>query len=150
MAPPAYAGGTDFITQLRLERRMKSDNTTAADPDRSLQNRPSGRVRFAICLFIFLTAFGVRVLSWHDTRLDVGKVQTAVSGDYQRVAQLIRQGGIAGFLSSSSPLSDLNTLGHPPGYSILRALIFSVLGESNTAVQFVQVLCDALAAVIIG
>ena len=97
----------------------------------------------------FSLAFGVRLLSWHDTRLEVGKVQTVVTGDYQRVAQLLRQGGIASFLSSSSPLSDLNTLGHPPGYSILMALIFSVFGESNTAVQFVQILCDALAAVVI-
>jgi hypothetical protein len=88
-------------------------------------------------------------LSWHDTRLEVGKVQTVVSGDYQRVARLLRQGGIAGFLSSSSPLSDPNTLGHPPGYSILIALIFSVFGESNTAIQFVQIICDALTAVVI-
>jgi hypothetical protein len=98
---------------------------------------------------IFLLAFGVRLLSWHDTRLEVGKVQTAVTGDYQRVAQLIRQGGVASFLSSSSPLSDLNTLGHPPGYSILMAGISSVFGESNTAVQFVQIICDSLAAVMI-
>src|SRR5437867_323696 len=102
-----------------------------------------------VAIVIFLMAFGVRLLSWHDTRLEVGKVQTAVSGDYQRVAQLLKQGGIASFLSSSSPLSDLNTLGHPPGYSILMALIFSVHGESNTAVQFVQILCDAFAAVVI-
>src|SRR6267378_4654059 len=80
--------------------------------------------RVTICLLIFLTAFGVRLLSWHDTRLEVGKVQTVVSGDYRRVAQLLKEGGIAGFLSSSSPLSDLNTLGHPPGYSILMALVF--------------------------
>lgn len=110
---------------------------------------PSRRVILAICFLIFLLASVVRVLSWHDTRLEVGKVQTVVTGDYQRVARLLRQGGIAGFLSSSSPLSDLNTLGHPPGYSILMAIIFSVFGESNTAVQFVQILCDALAAVII-
>src|ERR1700686_4011858 len=109
----------------------------------------SRRTRFAICLLIFLTAFGVRLLSWHDTRLDVGKVQTAVTSDYQRVAQLLRQGGIASFLSSSSPLSDLNTLGHPPGYSILLAGTFSAFGGSNTAVQFVQIVCDALAAVVI-
>src|SRR3989454_12477826 len=95
------------------------------------------RSRGAIAIAIFLVAFGVRVLSWHDTRLEVGKVQTAVTGDYQRVAQLLRQGGVASFLSSSSPLSDLNTLGHPPGYSILIASISSVFGESNTAVQFV-------------
>src|SRR3989440_10725231 len=100
-------------------------------------------------LLIFLAACGVRVLSWHDTRLEVGKVQTAVTGDYQHVAQLLRQGGLASFLSSTSPLGDLNTLGHPPGYSILLAGIFSVPGESNTAVQFVQITCDALAAVVI-
>jgi hypothetical protein len=107
------------------------------------------RTRFAICLLIFLTAFGVRFLSWHDTRLEVGKVQTVVTGDYQRVAHLLRQGGIASFLSPSSPLSDLNTLGHPPGYSILMAKISWALGESNTTVQFVQIIGDALAAAII-
>jgi hypothetical protein len=114
-----------------------------------INQAPSRRTRFAICLLIFLTAFGVRLLSWHDTRLDVGKVQTAVTGDYQRVARLLKEGGIASFLSSSSPLSDLNTLGHPPGYSILLAGIFSVFGESDTAVQLVQIIFDALAAVMI-
>ena len=109
----------------------------------------SRRARLAICLLIFLAAFGVRLLSWHDTRLEVGKVQTVVTADYQRVARLLREGGIAGFLSSSSPLSDLNNIGHPPGYSILMALIFSMFGESNTAIQFVQIFCDALAAVVI-
>jgi hypothetical protein len=129
---------------------MKSDNAMAVNgPDRTFKNSLSLRSRVAICLLIFMLAFGVRLLSWHDTRLEVGKVQTAVTGDYQRVAQLLRQGGIPSFLSPSSPLSDLNTLGHPPGYSTLMALIFSVFGESNTAVQFVQILCDALAAVVI-
>jgi hypothetical protein len=129
---------------------MKSANAMAVNgPDRTFKNSLSRRNRVAICLLIFMLAFGVRLLSWHDTRLAVGKVQTAVTGDYQRVAQLLRQGGIPSFLSPSSPLSDLNTLGHPPGYSTLMALIFSVFGESNTAVQFVQILCDALAAVVI-
>ena len=117
--------------------------------DRLRNQAPSRRARLAICLLIFLLAGGVRVLSWHDTRLEVGKVQTAVTGDYQRVAQLLRSAGQASFLSSSSPLSDLNTLGHPPGYSMLMAGIFSVFGPSNTAVQFVQIICDALAAVMI-
>src|SRR6267143_6006532 len=103
------------------------------------------RSRVTIVLLIFLLAFGVRLLSWHDTRLEVGKVQTTVSDDYKRVAQLLRQGGLASFLSSSSPLSDLNTLGHPPGYSILM----SMFGGSNTTVQFVQIICDAFAAVMI-
>ena len=127
---------------------MKSQNTTAVTgPDPSIRNSHSRRT--GICLLILLTAFGVRLLSWEDTRLEVGRVQTAVTGDYQRVAQLLTQGGFASFLSSSSPLSDLNTLGHPPGYSILMAAIFSVSGESNTTIQFVQIVCDALAAVMI-
>jgi hypothetical protein len=129
---------------------MSKDKPSNDAPEvHSTGRLPSVRARFAICVLIFLVAFGVRVLSWHDTRLEVGKVQTAVTGDYQRVAQLLRQGGLTSFLSSASPLSDLNTLGHPPGYSILIASVFSVLGESNTAVQFVQITCDALAAVVI-
>jgi Dolichyl-phosphate-mannose-protein mannosyltransferase len=107
------------------------------------------RNRVILVLAIFLVAFGVRLLIWHDTRLEVGKVQTAVTADYQRVAELLRQGGIASFLSSSSPLSDLNTLGHPPGYSILMAGVGSVFGDSRAVIQFVQIICDALAAVMI-
>jgi Dolichyl-phosphate-mannose-protein mannosyltransferase len=109
----------------------------------------SRRTCQVICLVIFLLTFGVRVLSWHDTRLEVGKVQTAVTADYKRVAQLLREGGVNSFLSRSSPLSDLNNLGHPPGYSILLALINSAFGESDSAIQFVQITCDSLAAVFI-
>src|SRR5258707_9833075 len=108
---------------------MTSKNTTAVTSI-DLSVNQSHRTRLAICLLIFLTAFGVRLLSWHDTRLEVGKVQTAVTRDYQHVAQLLKQGGFVSFLSSSSPLSDLNTLGHPPGYPIVMAGIFAVSGES--------------------
>src|SRR5947208_9680078 len=102
------------------------------------------RSRGMVAIVIFLLAFGVRVLSWHDTRLEVGKVQTAVTADYKRVAGLLRAGGLRSFFSRSSPLADLNNLGHPPGYSILIAAI----GSSDTALEFVQITLDALAAVL--
>jgi hypothetical protein len=105
--------------------------------------------RGAIGVLIFLLAFGVRVLSWHDTRLEVGKIQTAVVADYQHIAELFQQGGITSFFSSSSALADLNTLGHPPGYSILIAGIYSVFGHSVTALQFFQIAADSLAVVIL-
>src|SRR5260370_28940276 len=114
----------------------------------NIKQAPTFRARLMIGLVIFLLAFGVRVLSWHDTRLEVGKVQTAVSADYKRVAQLLREGGVRSCFSSSSPLADLNNLGHPPVYSILIALIYSVFGSSDSAVQFVQIICDALAAIV--
>src|SRR5438045_4782871 len=106
------------------------------------------RSRGAVAIAIFLLAFGVRVLSWHDTRLEVGKVQTAVVADYQRVAELLRAGGASSFFSSSSPLADLNNLGHPPGYSFLIASVYS-LRHSVAAVQFAQITADSLSAVLI-
>lgn len=106
-------------------------------------------LRAAICAFIFLLAFSVRLLTWHDTRFEVGKVQSSVAGDYQRVAELLRQEGIGGFFSSSSSLADLNNLGHPPGYSILIALVRTVFGSSHAAIQFTQIVFDSLAAVIL-
>jgi hypothetical protein len=105
--------------------------------------------RFSVSIVIFLIAFGVRVLSWHDTRLEVGKIQTGVTADYQRIANLLMQGGMASFFSSSSQLADLNNLGHPPGYPILIAFVYSVFGQSITALQFVQLIFDALSAVMI-
>ena len=105
--------------------------------------------RAAICAFIFLLAFSVRSLTWHDTRFEVGKVQSSVAGDYQRVAELLRQEGIGGFFSSSSSLADLNNLGHPPGYSILVALVRAIFGSSNAAVQFTQILFDSFAVVLL-
>ena len=105
--------------------------------------------RFAICTLIFLLAFGVRVLSLHDTRLEVAKVQTGVAADYERVGQLLRQGGPSSFFRASSPLADLNNLGHPPGYSILLALVHSIFGNSSMAMQLIQIVCDALTAVVI-
>src|SRR5512141_1603059 len=84
-----------------------------------------------ICVVLFLLAFSVRVLTWHDTRLEVVKVQTQVTADYKRVAQLLSDGGLRSFFSSVSPLADPNNLGHPPGYSFLLALIYRVFGQSD-------------------
>ncbi|HKO60041.1 MAG TPA: glycosyltransferase family 39 protein [Pyrinomonadaceae bacterium] len=98
---------------------------------------------------IFIVAFGVRLLSWHDTRREVGKVQTVVAADYQNAARLFRQHGAAAFFSSTGPLADPNLLGHPPGYPILIAIVWTVFGESNASIQLLQVVCDALAAVLI-
>src|SRR5438067_9674743 len=103
--------------------------------------------RYMIAVFIFLIAFGVRFLTWHDTRLEVGKVQYGVTADYKRIAQMMRDGGVEVFFTSTSPLANPNTLGHPPGYSILLAITDSIY--SNPRIQFFQITIDALAAVVI-
>lgn len=95
----------------------------------------------AATLFVF--ACGVRALSWHDTRFEVSKVQTAVTGDYKRIARLFVDDGWPSFFVRSSPFGDLNTMGHPPGYPILLAVIFQLFGETDAAVQFFQIILDA-------
>src|SRR5438874_6145441 len=103
--------------------------------------------RHMIAAFIFLIAFGVRFLTWHDTRLEVEKVQYGVTADYKRIAQMMRDGGVEAFFTSTSPLANPNTLGHPPGYSILLAITDSIY--SNPRIQFLQITIDALSAVVI-
>lgn len=111
--------------------------------------KTSRRRTIVICSIIFLVAFGCRLLSWHDNRFEARKVQTQVTVGYKHTGRLLQQGGIGSFLSSNSPLSDPNHLGHPPGYSILIAVIFSAFGESDAALQITQILADSLASVIV-
>src|SRR5256714_13642131 len=103
--------------------------------------------RHTIAAFIFLIAFGVHFLTWHDTRLEVVKVQYGVTADYKRIANMMRDGGVEAFFLSTSPLANPNTLGHPPGYSILLAITDSIY--SNPRIQFLQITIDALSAVVI-
>jgi hypothetical protein len=86
---------------------------------------------------------------WQDTRLEVGKVQTAVTANYRGFARHLREGGVSSFLRRDSPLADPDTLGHPPGYPALVALVSSVAGDTDAPVQFFQITCDALSAVVL-
>ncbi|HEX8142186.1 MAG TPA: glycosyltransferase family 39 protein [Pyrinomonadaceae bacterium] len=108
-----------------------------------------GKKVILLSLIIFIVALGVRLLSWHDTRREVWNVQTVVVEDYRNIARMFREGGLRAFLSRTSPLANPNTLNHPPGYSILMAMLFSIFGESDTTIQFFQITCDALAAVML-
>ncbi len=115
----------------------------------------SSLLPFDFCLLpfafsIFLIGVGVRVLVWQDARLEAGRVQTVVSENYKHVARLLWQGGVAAFFSPTSPLADFNTLGHPPGYSILLALIHHLRGgmDMDAGAQAFQISADAVAAVV--
>jgi Dolichyl-phosphate-mannose-protein mannosyltransferase len=124
-------------------------DTHGAQEGRGREESARRMKTMVLCLTIFAVAFGVRFLSWHDTRGEVWKVQTVVAEDYRNTARILQQGGLRVFLSRQSPLADPNTLGHPPGYSIVQAIVFNLFGESDARVQVFQIACDALAAVIL-
>jgi hypothetical protein len=127
---------------------MRKETSQSVPAD--IRLRAAGKRCIVIAsIFIFLAAFGVRLLSWQDTRGEVEKIQTVVASDYKRVARLLLEGGVASFFDSSSPLGDPNNLGHPPGYSILLAIVYSVAGERDDPVQLTQIIFDSLCAVLI-
>ena len=99
--------------------------------------------RALIICGLFLLALGVRFLTWQDNRRDIWKVQTSVTDGYKDSARQLAGGDFKLFVS------DINHMGHPPGYPILLAAIFKTVGESDTAIQVVQILFDGVAVVLV-
>lgn len=99
--------------------------------------------RVAPWLILILLALGVRYLTWQDNYREIWKVQSSVSDGYKDSARQLARGDFKTFVS------DINHFGHPPGYPILLAAIFKVAGESDTAIQVVQILFDAIAVVLL-
>src|SRR5918911_1651676 len=106
---------------------MEEEKALAAEkpPFDASSNTKSRRIIIA-CIIIFFVAFGCRLLSFQDNRFEARKVQTAVTEGYKQTGRLLQQGGISSFFSAESPLSDPNHLGHPPGYPIFIAAVFSL------------------------
>lgn len=101
-------------------------------------------------VLVFLVAFGVRVLAWQDTRFEAERTQSGVTENYKHAARAFVAGGPDAFFSRTSPLADPDTLGHPPGYPVLLALIYKAFGESDSATQLLQAAADSLAALVVS
>jgi hypothetical protein len=111
---------------------------------------PTARRKLLVsCVAVFFVASGVRLLTWRETRAEVGKVQTVVTAGYRRDARFLLDGGLGALFSRASPLATPDSLGHPPGYPLLLAALSKLCGESDAAVQLFQTLCDALACVVL-
>jgi hypothetical protein len=102
------------------------------------------------CAFIFAVALSTRLLywqNWRDESMHKDRLNHALVHMYKREARQILSGG--GILFRAADSGDARMLVHPPGYPILLAAIYLVLGESLGALQALQVISDALAAVVI-
>ena len=92
---------------------------------------------------ILLLALGIRFLTWQDIHLEVGRMQTSVTENYKDSAHQLLRGDLRAFAT------DLDLMGHPPGYPILLAGIFKVFGDSDTAIEFIQMFADSAACVLV-
>jgi 4-amino-4-deoxy-L-arabinose transferase-like glycosyltransferase len=111
--------------------------------------RAEARRRMVAFGLVFAAAFGVRLLCWADVRFEAFEVQTAVSQNYKHLARLLGENGAVSFYDPASPTSEPDLLGHPPGYSFVLAAVYKVFGERDAAAQIFQIVCDALAAVLV-
>ncbi|MFN2415156.1 MAG: ArnT family glycosyltransferase, partial [Pyrinomonadaceae bacterium] len=112
-------------------------------------SRAGARRRAVAFALVFAAAFGVRLLCWRDARFEAQKVQSAVSQNYRHFARLLGENGAASFYDPSSTTGEPDLLGHPPGYSFVLAALYAAFGESDTAAQLFQIVCDSLAAALV-
>jgi hypothetical protein len=66
-------------------------------PSSVTAQRDSRRQRLVLAGLIFLTAFGIRLLVWHNQRTEAPLVQTGVAENYKHLARLLQQNGLASF-----------------------------------------------------
>jgi 4-amino-4-deoxy-L-arabinose transferase-like glycosyltransferase len=138
-------------------KRNRSDDDEDVDTDdgerdasSSVSKRTTTRRAFLACaIAVFAVALCVRLLMWRETRAEVGKVQTVVTTGYIRDARVLVEDGFASLFSRQSPLAQPDSLGHPPGYPLLVALIFKTFSDSDACVQFVSIACDSLSVVLL-
>ncbi len=106
------------------------------------------------CAAIFFLAFSVRLLHWQDTRVETlqeDSLVTTLVHLYENEAQRMEEDGGAVFPSQPIDPGDARLLVHPPGYSILLRFLYGTAPSDNHyfALRMIQVLSDALAAVLL-
>ncbi len=84
-----------------------------------------------------------RTLTWQDNRRDAWKVQTTVTQNYKKSARQLTNREFRTFVS------DVEQLGHPPGYPILIAVISRFSSDVDSGLQFVQIFADSAATVLL-
>ncbi len=143
-------------TCLRLSSqtiRAIQATTAALEISFPLQDiRKSGltRVRLAaICLAIFTVAIGVRLLLWQDNRPNFPRIFTGMVEHHKANAHLLLAGDVTHFITGPAPPGDANILTYPPGYPLVMAIVIRVFGDSDTSMRMFQIICDAIAAVLL-
>jgi hypothetical protein len=98
-----------------------------------------------LCAFIFCTAATVRLLHWQDMHTNIPLAGMEAGS----MARLLLDGNLGLFLRGPDPPNDASVLIRPPGYALLVALVFKLFGSTDAAMRIFQILCDALAAMLV-
>ena len=144
-------GGFGIIRwQMKLSERSDGETPDSCRfNERTAVNTLPARHRLLIVALIFCAALGVRLLNWQSAGNEALTVQTSVALNYKHLAGLLRANGLRSLYDASSATSNPDLMGHPPGYPILLSLVYRAIGDSDSAIQLLQITLDSLSVVII-
>lgn len=115
--------------------------------------RPPARVVVGLCLAVFLLALGARVLYFQDQKHHIEfahEYNYTQPRHYQNAARRILDRGTGAFFDDThTERGGARMLLHPPGYPLFIASVFVVLGDSAHRLRWVQIVADALTAVLL-
>lgn len=147
--------GTDrpSIPPSKLTEMIGAANTARAWLTAQLTTTRVSRGQLAvICMAIFLTALGVRLLYWQDTAPEMSLTDTLsrnMAVQYRREARRMLEEGMILFPRERIDPGDARMIIHPPGYSMVMAASFKLFGETEPPLRLLQVICDAAGAVLV-
>ncbi|KAF0248090.1 MAG: hypothetical protein FD167_2510 [bacterium] len=102
---------------------------------------------FVLCFTIFFLALGVKLLYWQDQAGSTVNNFHALA--YDTEAENILAGKGILFPNQTPKSGNAKLLVHPPGYSILVAISFTLFGNSLLPLSFIHQFFDSLAVVVI-
>lgn len=128
---------------------MTRPATPSIDGSEQSPHAPIAQRTIAVaCAVIFLFAVGVRLLVWFNTAAEIDLPMAGVTVGYVIDARTLAACEVGLFVKGPNPPSNANVLAHPPGYSMLIAVVFK-LGGAMTTVRIVQLLVSAGSAVLL-
>jgi hypothetical protein len=115
-------------------------------------SHPRRRTLVLTCLLVFFIAVGVRLLYLQDNYAQLMKNDPwmpNIARHYENEARRYQEEGRILYPRDPVDPGDARLILHPPGYSAMIAAIFGLWGDSESRIRLVQIVADALSAVLV-
>lgn len=124
----------------------KQDATRYEPDESSVLKRPKADIgTLLLCLLIFSTAVSVRLMHWQDIHGE----HPLAGMEATKMARTLLGGQFGMLLHGANPPNDAGVLVRAPGYIIFEAAVLKLFGDSEARMRLIQILCDALASVLV-
>jgi hypothetical protein len=121
-------------------------------PAPTIRDHPHRRKLATGCAIVFLIAFTIRLLYWHDASAEIARgdstIQALANPYRDEVRRMLDTGGVL-YPQGNVDRGDARAIAHPPGYSIMMAAVTLIAGDPDAPLRLAQILLAAAQAVMI-